>query len=118
MRVLVVDDNPDLARSSALLLELTGHDARTAGTGAGAVAEAARFRPELVLLDLGLPDLDGAEVARRVRAELGPAVRILALSGRSVEDRPAEEARLFDGHLVKPVDLADLGRLLASARKV
>ncbi|MBX9628613.1 MAG: response regulator [Gemmataceae bacterium] len=112
MKVLVVDDNPDLARSSALLLGLDGHDARTAETGRAAVAEAAAFRPDVVLLDLSLPDLPGVEVALRLRAELGGGVVILAVSGLDPEDRPASDPGVFDGHLVKPVDLSDLGRLV------
>ncbi|MBX9584992.1 MAG: response regulator [Gemmataceae bacterium] len=117
MKVLVVDDNPDLARSSALLLELEGHDARVAETGREAVAAAAEFRPEAVLLDLRLPDLPGAEVARHVRAELGRAVVILGVSGLDPEDRPPAEAELFDRHLVKPLDLTDFGRLVGEVRR-
>lgn len=114
MKVLVVDDDPDLARSSALLLGLDGHDARAAETGLAAVAAATAFRPDLVLLDLTLPDLPGAEVARRVRAELGGRVVILATSGLDPEHRPAAEPGLFDGHLVKPIDLTNIGRLIGS----
>lgn len=116
MRVLVVDDDADLVRSSAQLLGLTGHDARAALTGRDALAEAARFRPEVVLLDLTLPDLEGAEVARRLRADLGPGVVLLAVSGLDLAERPPTEPGLFDGHLVKPVVLKDLDRLLVDAR--
>jgi DNA-binding response OmpR family regulator len=117
MKVLVVDDSPDLAQSSALLLELEGHEVRVAETGRAAVAAAAEFRPEVVLLDLKLPDLPGTEVARRIRAELGRAAVILAVSGLDPDDRPAAEAGLFDRHLVKPLDLTGFGRLVAEVRR-
>ena len=117
MKVLIVDDNPDLARSSALLLGLDGHDARTAETGAEAVAAAADFRPDVVLIDLRLPDLDGREVARRLRAGLGAAPLLFAVSGLDPEDRPPVEPGLFDRQLVKPIDLSALGRLVGDDRR-
>lgn len=116
MKVLVVDDNPDLARSSALLLELDGHEARTAETGHAAVAAAAAFRPDAVLLDLRLPDLDGPEVARRIRAELGATTLLFAVSGLDPEDRPPTEPGLFDRQLVKPLDLTGFGQLVGTPR--
>lgn len=116
MKVLVVDDNADLARSTALLLGLEGHEARTAETGRAAVAAAAAVAPDAVLLDLTLPDQPGAEVARQLRAALGSGVVIFAVSGLDPDDRPPAEAGLFDRHLVKPVVLTGFGRLVDQAR--
>ena len=117
MKVLVVDDNPDLARSSALLLQLEGHETRSAETGAAAVAAAAEFRPDVALLDLWLPDMGGVEVARRLRADLGRGVVVFAVSGLDPVDRPPAEPGLFDRHLVKPLDLTGFDKLVADARR-
>jgi len=111
-RILVVDDNHDSAESLALLLELQGHDVRTAFTGPAAIETASAFRPEIVLLDIGLPGMDGYEVARRLRADLG-RVRLIALTGYGRdEDRDRSREAGFDHHLVKPVDLEALKRML------
>lgn len=106
LRILVVDDNVDVAESVAVLLGLEGHQTRTAYTGAAALALAAAFQPQVVLLDLGLPGMDGYEVARRLRAEPATAkARIIALTGYG---QPADRERTrlngFDQHLVKPVE--------------
>jgi CheY-like chemotaxis protein len=114
-RILVVDDNGDAAESLALLLDSLGHDVRTARDGQAAVAMAAVFQPEVVLLDIGLPRLDGYEVARRLRGLLGLKETLLvALTGYGQEEdrRRAEEAG-FNSHLVKPADVAALQSLLA-----
>lgn len=111
--VLVVDDNQDAAGSMALLLQLFNHNVRTCNDGASALAAAAEHRPELVLLDLGMPGMDGFEVARRLRAEPGAPLVIVALSGwgqASDRDRTAEAG--FDLHLVKPIAAGELERLL------
>jgi PAS domain S-box-containing protein len=111
--VLVVDDNQDAARSMALLLQLLGHTVRTRNDGAGALAAVAERRPQLILLDLGMPGMDGFEVARRLRAEPGVPPVIAALSGwgqQSDRDRTTEAG--FDRHLVKPVAADELERLL------
>jgi signal transduction histidine kinase len=114
-RVLIVDDNVDAADSLALVLDLDGHVTHSAYSAREALRLAAEFKPELILLDIGLPEMDGYEVARRVRAipALGN-VRIVALTGYGqVEDlRKAREAG-FDDHLVKPVDFATLERCVA-----
>ncbi|HEY9065763.1 MAG TPA: response regulator [Burkholderiaceae bacterium] len=105
-RVLIVDDNRDAAHSIATLIALSGHEIRTAADGVQAVEVAAEFAPEVVLLDIGLPLLDGYAVAKRLR-EL-PATRdalILALTGYGQkEDRLHAEAAGFDRHFVKPAD--------------
>ncbi len=116
-RVLVVDDNRDAADSLALLLRLLGDEVRTAHDGPGALAAATAFAPEVVLLDLGLPGLDGYEVARRLRQQPQFArALVVAISGWGQdEDRRQSCAAGFDAHLVKPVDLDVLQRLLAEA---
>ena len=116
-RVLVVDDNRDHVESLAQLLRAHGHDVRTAYDGATALAEAGRFRPHAVLLDLGMPDMDGLETARRLRT--GPSTAplpLVAITGWGQErDRLRTRDAGFDSHLVKPVDLAELEALMASA---
>ena len=114
LRIVVVDDNTDAAVSLALLLELAGNRTFTAHDGVEALAVVARERPDVVLLDIGLPALGGHEVCRRIRAEpWGKDVLILALTGWGQEDdrRRSREAG-FDGHLVKPVDYQALTALL------
>ena len=115
-RVLVVDDNTDSAESLAILLQMQGHDVRMAYDGPSALAAAREHRPELVLLDIGLPaGMDGYELAQRLRPEAGlESAVIVAVTGYGQEEdrRRAEDAG-FDGHLVKPVDMQKLWRLLA-----
>lgn len=115
-RILVVDDNHDAAASLAMLLDLDGHDTLTANDGAAALATIREQRPDFVLLDIGLPLLNGYEVSRRVRAEpWGKEVTLIALTGwGQEEDRERSRAAGFDGHLVKPVDFAALRELLRS----
>lgn len=114
-RILVVDDNVDSADSMALLLALDGHDTRTAFDGPGALAEALAFRPRVVLLDIGLPGMDGYEVARRMRELPGLRdVLLIAITGYGRDDDRARSKEAgFDHHLVKPVDPETLGRLLS-----
>jgi signal transduction histidine kinase/CheY-like chemotaxis protein len=118
-RVLVVDDNADIAESLAGLLQDLGHTVRTAHAGPQALEVAREFRPELILLDIGLPGMDGYEVARRLRAdpELS-GLLVVALSGYGQEEdrRRAREAG-FDEHLTKPVGLAALQPLLDRGRR-
>jgi signal transduction histidine kinase/CheY-like chemotaxis protein len=106
-RMLIVDDNEDSARSMATLQRLRGHETRTAFTGPDAVVAAAEFVPEVVLLDIGLPGMDGFEVARRLRAM--PALAgafLVAMTGYgSDEDKTQARAAGFDEYLVKPVDV-------------
>ena len=115
-RVLVVEDCPDAAESLARLLSLWGFDALVAGDGGGALELLGWYRPGVVLLDLTLPDMDGLEVARRLRREDGPTrPLVVGLSGWAGEDdrRRCLEAGC-DLHVVKPTDPEILRRLLAS----
>lgn len=109
-RVLVVDDNRDAAQSVASFLELSGHEVRTAADGGEALAAAELFQPDVLVLDIGLPVLDGYEVARRLRqTPQGRAALLLALTGYGQrEDRQNAEAAGFDHHFVKPADPAML----------
>jgi CheY-like chemotaxis protein/two-component sensor histidine kinase len=115
-RVLIVDDNRDSADSLAMLMQITNNEAYLAHDGEEAVAAVEKHRPEVVLLDIGLPKFDGHEVCRRVRKEpWGKDIVIIALTGWGQEDdrRKSQEAG-FDGHLVKPVDYEKLLELLGS----
>jgi PAS domain S-box-containing protein len=115
-RLLVVDDNRDSADSLAVLLELHGHEVATAYDGEQAVEAAATLRPEVVLLDLGMPRLNGYDACRRIREQPGGReMYLIALTGwGQKEDRRRTEAAGFDHHIVKPVDPAALMNLLAS----
>jgi PAS domain S-box-containing protein len=115
-RILVVDDNRDSAESVALLLELNGHQVRMAHDGPEALATAQHFRPQVVVLDIGLPEMDGYEVARRLRGEAQMQdVMLIALTGYGQnEDRQRAIAAGFNHHLIKPVDLDSLQALIAS----
>jgi CheY-like chemotaxis protein/two-component sensor histidine kinase len=115
-RILVVDDNRDAAQTLALILRAMGHDVETAGDGPSALRTASALRPETVVLDIGLPGMNGYEVARRIRQESwGGGVTLLALSGWGQEEdrRQAAEAG-FDHHVTKPVTAAALCALLAA----
>ena len=116
LRMLVVDDNHDAASSLAMLLELDGHAVAMAHNGTSALAAAEAHRPEITLLDLGLPGMDGYEVCRRIRERpWGGRMILVALTGWGLEeDRSRTRAAGFDGHLVKPVSYSDLVALLGS----
>lgn len=114
-RILVVDDNIDAANSLAMLLELDGHATRVAHCGTDALTAVREFEPHVALLDIGLPDISGYEVARQVRAmnDLPSMPRLIALTGwGSEEDRRRAAEAGFDAHLVKPVDPEGLGSLI------
>ncbi len=117
-RILVVDDNRDAAETLARLLELRGHQVHLAFDGPEAVEAAARIAPDVILLDIGLPTVDGYEAARLIRKQDGGnGVLLLALTGWSQEeDRRRSREAGFDAHLVKPLDLAEFERLLSEAR--
>ncbi|HEY4121149.1 MAG TPA: response regulator [Byssovorax sp.] len=115
LRVLVVDDNPDVLATISELVAVLGHDVTTASSGGEALAAAARSEPELVLLDIGLPDISGYEVARRLRQISGAPMRIVAVTGWGQEsDRMRSAAAGFDLHLVKPIGVEALTDLLAA----
>lgn len=115
LRVLVVDDNPDAARMFALLVQQMGHDVRSAANGSAAMEAARAFAPDLVLLDLVLPDIDGCDLARDMKALPGlHAARIFAVTGYNDE---LARHRAFesgcDGYFLKPLDPKVLERLLS-----
>jgi signal transduction histidine kinase/CheY-like chemotaxis protein len=113
-RILVVDDNIDAAASQAELLRVMGHDADTAYSGHEAIRKAARYRPDVVLLDLGMPGMDGYEVARHLRGmPEARSAKIIAQTGWGQEsDRRRTAEAGFDAHLAKPVDIETLIRTL------
>jgi CheY-like chemotaxis protein len=114
-RILIVDDNRDAAISLGMLLELSGYEIETAYDGSAAIDAAARFQPQMILLDIGLPGLDGYEVARRMRSEpWGKRATLVAVTGwGQAEDRERSKAAGFDAHFVKPIDHDALVKLLA-----
>ncbi len=114
-RILIVDDNRDAADSLGMLLRMMGNEVHTAHDGLAAVGAAAAFQPDLVVLDLGLPKLNGFEAARRIRAQEGGAKMVLiALTGwGQEEDRRRSKEAGFDHHLTKPIDFNDLQKILA-----
>jgi PAS domain S-box-containing protein len=115
-RVLVVDDNADAAESLALFLRMRGHEVRTTYDGPSALEMMPGYQPDLVLLDIGLPGMDGYEVARRIRLmPEGRSVRIVAVTGYGQdEDRRLAQEAGFDQHLTKPVDPEALESLIGS----
>jgi len=114
-RILVADDNSDALESLAILLELGGHEVYSAANGALALESAERHLPEVALLDIGMPKLDGYEVARRIRAQpWGRRITLVALTGWGQDsDRRRSGEAGFDSHLVKPLDLDKLTELLS-----
>ncbi len=106
MKVLVVDDNRDAASTLSMLVEMVGHEVRTAFDGIEALVEAARFLPDVVLLDLGMPRMDGFEACRQMRAQpWGVKMAVIAVTGWGNEaDRLRTKQVGFDHHLVKPVE--------------
>jgi CheY-like chemotaxis protein/two-component sensor histidine kinase len=116
-RVLVVDDNRDAATSLSVMLGLMGHESKTAYDGLEALEVAEVFRPDLILLDIGMPKLNGYDTARRIREQpWGKRVVLVALTGWGQdEDRRMSQAAGFDLHVVKPIEPAELKKLLASS---
>jgi CheY-like chemotaxis protein len=119
LRVLVMEDNPDVARSMARLLAVAGHDVRVAQDGESGISVAREFAPEAILVDIGLPVMDGFAVARRIRQEPGLRnVLLIALTGYSRDtDRQATRDAGFDHHLAKPVDFKTIQSTLASVER-
>jgi PAS domain S-box-containing protein len=116
LRVLIVDDNTDAADSLAMLLAVRGHETRVAYGAKDALTSAETFRPEVGILDIGLPEIDGYELAKRLRAmSVMTSLRLVALTGYGqVEDQQRALACGFDAHLVKPIDLAALERAIST----
>jgi CheY-like chemotaxis protein len=114
-RVLVADDSRDSAESMGMLLELAGHEVRLAYDGQEALELADSFRPDVILLDIGLPKLDGFEVASRLRQDhRHDRMLLMAVTGYGTDgDRDRARAAGFDHHLVKPVDPRTLRDLIA-----
>jgi CheY-like chemotaxis protein len=117
-RILVVDDNVDSAESMAMMLKLSGHDVAMAHDGLEAVNLAQEFQPDLALLDLGMPKLDGYEAARSIRRQpWGQGIMLVALTGwGQAEDKRRSREAGFDAHLVKPVDFDALEKLVATSK--
>ena len=117
-RVLIVDDNEDAANSLAMMLSIDGHNVLAVYSARRALEEVAPFAPDVVLLDIGLPEMDGYEVARRIRQQAGrQGMRLVAVTGYGQEDdRLRARAAGFDDHLVKPVEMRMLTQVLAGAQ--
>jgi signal transduction histidine kinase/ActR/RegA family two-component response regulator len=117
-RVLVVDDNRDAADSLAMILQVKGNESLAAHDGLEAIKQAAVFRPDVILLDIGMPGLNGYDTARRIRAQpWGKNVHLVALTGWGQdEDRRRSQEAGFDEHIVKPINAATLEKLLASSK--
>ncbi|SAL84934.1 PAS/PAC sensor hybrid histidine kinase [Caballeronia terrestris] len=115
-KVLVVDDNVDAAESTEMCLRLDGHDVKTALDGASAIRIASEFKPDIAFIDIGLPDIDGYEVARRLRASPDHMyATLVALSGYGQEEHISRSKEAgFDFHLVKPADLSQIEFLIAA----
>jgi CheY-like chemotaxis protein len=116
LRVLVVDDNVDMVNILEMLLRRSGHDVRTAHDGPAALETASDYRPNVVLLDIGLPELDGYEVAKRIRQHaLLQNVVLVAMTGYGQEsDRQRAREAGFDHHLVKPTAFEQMQKILAT----
>ena len=114
-RILLIEDDADAREVLQMSLEFRGHEVAVAADGAEGLSVAAAIQPEVVVVDLGLPGLDGLEVARRLRDTLGPGSRLIALTGYGRrEDRERTAAAGFDQHLTKPIGAEDLIALLAA----
>ena len=114
-RVMIVDDNQDAADVIALLLQIEGHQTLVVYSSEDALAGVVAFHPDVVLLDIGLPKLDGYEVARRMK-RIVPSARLIAVSGYGQrEDKKRSSDAGFEAHLVKPVDLPTLKKLFVES---
>jgi CheY-like chemotaxis protein len=115
VRIMIVDDNRDAADSLASLLQLDGHETRVVYSAQSALECAPEFRPKLVLLDIGLPGMDGYELARQLRATPGAdAAELVAVTGYArSEDERRTRAAGFNAHLVKPIDFGCLERIIS-----
>jgi CheY-like chemotaxis protein len=112
--VVIIEDNRDGARSLAMLIRALGGTAHIAHDGTTGIALAREIRPQVVLLDIGLPDVDGYEACRQIRADLGRTARIIAVTGwGQTEDKQRAHEAGFDAHVTKPPDPATLRRYLS-----
>lgn len=112
MRILIIDDHLDTADVFGMMLEHLGHETKVAYEGRAGLLAVQAFRPDLVLLDVGLPDISGYDVARAIRLlPEGRDVRVVAITGWGTRETPAAEG--FDQHLIKPVGLAELRAVTA-----
>jgi CheY-like chemotaxis protein len=118
-RILLVEDNPDIGETLRDLLELLGHDVELADNGLRGVQRALENRPEVMLVDIGLPGIDGYEVARQLRAtDAGRKMMLIALTGYGrPEDRQKSRDAGFDAHLTKPVEPDDLLKVFADVTR-
>jgi CheY-like chemotaxis protein len=114
--VLIADDNPDGAESLAMLLGMLGHEVHIAHDGAQALEMASRVKPDIALLDIGMPGLSGYQVATRIRREAwGEGIVLIAVTGwGQEEDKRNTQAAGFDHHLTKPADPAQIESILES----
>jgi DNA-binding response OmpR family regulator len=117
-RVLIVDDYPDAAESACILMTLLGHECRFVTCGEDALSEAAAFDPDVAIVDIGLPDVSGFEVARRLRQRVGHTMFLAALTGwGQPEDRIKALAAGFDHHMLKPADMSKLAHVITLAEQ-
>jgi DNA-binding response OmpR family regulator len=118
VQILLVDDHIDTADSLGLLLRRRGHDVHIARDGKRGLEAASALAPDAVLLDLGLPDLDGSEIARQLRSgPRGAELLLVAVSGRTSAELPGEISALFDALLRKPVEIGALFRVLETSKR-
>jgi CheY-like chemotaxis protein len=112
-RILIIEDNPDGRETLRLLLQLWHHKIEVAVDGKEGIAKALAGRPDVALVDIGLPEMDGYQVATQLRQALGKTIRLIAMTGYGQfhDSRRAREAG-FDQHLIKPVDPEELRQLL------
>jgi len=116
--VLVVDDHPDTADVIAMMMRTLGHECRTATTGEDGLALAHEMRPDIALLDIGMPDLSGYELARSLRARLGNSVYLAAITGwGEPSDRARAYAAGFDLHVIKPASGVMINDILLTAER-
>lgn len=115
-RILVVDDHSDTVEALVDLLEMEGHEVRSAVTAEHALALAETFEPHVVMLDIGLPNMDGYELAAHLRFKVEPDCLFIAATGRAAEDDVLRSKKAgFAAHLTKPIDIPELLALLTSA---
>jgi len=117
IRILVVDDHADTLATMASLLRLIGHEVHTTADGAEALERARQTKPELVLLDIGMPQLDGWQLAPLLREALGQSVVLVAVSGQADAEATMRSRKAgFDAHVPKPIDMALLHSILHQMR--